>query len=118
MNSLDKTEEKVKFIVFMFKHYQPNLTIPEQIALLTLWEASCVLKEEYEMAGALIEELKKVQQNPLVVPQKNTLNIRLDDIIKDPIDIINKKDEYIKKTKKPFYFKIFKWVRGWFKKNV
>ena len=49
MNSLEKTEDKVNFIVKMFKHYQVNLTIPEQIGLLTVWEESCVLNEEYEI---------------------------------------------------------------------
>ena len=63
MRDLDQTENKVKFIVGMFKHYQPSLTIPEQIALLTLWEESCVLQEEYEMAEAILKEMSKIQEH-------------------------------------------------------
>lgn len=117
MRDLEQTENKVKFIVGMFKHYQPNLTIPEQIALLTLWEESCVLHEEYEMANAIIKEMKKIQENPTRIPQKFILPIHLEDINPNPIDILNDSKTYIKKSKPPFYSRFFIWLKNKFKRK-
>lgn len=88
MNSLEKTEDKINFIIGMFRHFQPTLTIPEQIALLSLWEESFVSEEEYELAGAVVNELKKI---------KNDLNIK-----------------NTKEVKKPFYKRFL----NWFKKST
>lgn len=102
MNSLEKAEEKVRFIVGLFKFYQPTLNVVEQIALLTLWEESCVLQEEYEIAEALLNEMKIIQNNPKDVPQKLDSDISY--------EIVEKKI-----IKKPFYFKFFKWIKSLFK---
>lgn len=112
MNSLEKTEAKVKFIVGMFKFSQTKLTIVEQIALLTVWEESCVIQEEYEIAGALKKEMKKIQENPFDTPQKNILQVKPKDITDDPINITNKKEVYT-----PFYVKLFNWFKGLFRKK-
>lgn len=117
MNSLEKTEDKVNFIVTMFKHYQVDLTIPEQIGLLTVWEESCVLNEEYEMANALKKEMEKIQKKPSEVPQKNILQFNFDDVVEDPFIIIDRKEEYIKKTKPVFYIRFFRWVKSLFNKK-
>ena len=117
MRDLDQTENRVKFIVGMFKHYQPSLTIPEQIALLTLWEESCVLQEEYEMAEAILKEMGKIQQNPVETPQKHILPICFEEINPNPLEIIERKEEYIKKSKPPFYSRFWIWLKGKFKKN-
>ena len=100
MVKLETRKEKVKFIVGMFKLNQHNLNVPEQISLLTLWEHSCVIQEEYEVADALLKEIKIIQKNPNKVPQN--LNISY--------EVVKKK-----LTKKPFYFKIFKWFKNLFK---
>ena len=96
MRDLDQTENRVKFIVGMFKHYQPSLTIPEQIALLTLWEESCVLQEEYEMAEAILKEMGKIQQNPVETPQKHILPIHFEEINPNPLEIIEEKKSTLK----------------------
>tara|TARA_R110002126_G_scaffold291041_1_gene450121 strand:+ start:101 stop:406 length:306 start_codon:yes stop_codon:yes gene_type:complete len=101
MSNLEETEDKINFIIFLFKNYQKNLTLFEQITLLTLWEESCVLREEYEMAAVLKKEMEKIQQNPNKTPHKNT---HISDITK--------------KTKTPFYVRFFKWVKGWFFREV
>ena len=116
MRDLEQTENKVKFIVGMFKHYQPNLTIPEQMPLLTLWEESCVLHEEYEML-TIIKEMKKIQKNPTKIPQKFILPIHLEDINPNPIDILNDSESYIKKSKPPFYSRFFIWLKNKFKRK-
>jgi hypothetical protein len=118
MRDLDQTENRVKFIVGMFKHYQPSLTIPEQIALLTLWEESCVLQEEYEMAEAILKEMGKIQQNPAETPQKYILPIHFEEINPNPLEIIERKEEYIKKSKPPFYSRFWIWLKSKFKKKL
>ena len=82
-----------------------------------MWEDSCVLHEEYEMANALKKEMEKIQKNPLGVPQKNIPQINFDDIVGDPFIIIDKKEEYIKKTKPVFYIRFFRWVKNLFNKK-
>ena len=99
MNSLEKTEDKISFIVGMFKHFQPTLTLPEQIALLTLWEESFVSEEEYELAGVVIEEIEKIKNNPNLVPQKGLIIIQTQEV------------------KKSIYERFWFWVKGIFKKK-
>jgi hypothetical protein len=105
MDSLEKTENKVKFMVGLFKFHQPTLNIVEQVALLTVWEESCVLQEEYEIAEALLNEMSIIQNNPSEVPQKYDSDVSY--------GVVEKKV-----TKKPFYFKFFKWVKRLFKNKV
>ncbi len=105
MDSLEKTEDKVNFMVGLFKFHQPTLTIVEQVALLTVWEESCVLQEEYEIAEALLNEMFIIQNNPSEAPQKSDSDVSY--------DIVEKKV-----IKKPFYFKFFKWVKSLFKNKV
>lgn len=114
MSDEENVESRIRFIIGMFKHYQPDLTIPEQIALLTLWEESCVLHEEYEMAAALKKEMEKIQKEPINIPQKNIMPINIDEIGDDYIFIIK---EETKKTKKPTYKRFFGWVKKIFRKN-
>lgn len=101
MYKLEKTEDKINFIINMFKHHQHDLTIPEQIALLTLWEESLVINEEYEMAGAVKKEMDKI------ISKFNT------------IDIKNEKQLYKKEQviKISLYKKFFRWFRKIFIKN-
>lgn len=71
MKDLTITQNKIDFVLGIFKHHQPELNITEQIALLTLWEEVCVDKEEYEMAGAIKEELEKIiSQSQLTTKEK------------------------------------------------
>ena len=108
-NRLDTVDGKVDFIVGIFNFYQPTLSIPEQIALLTLWEASFVLEEEYEMASAIINEIAKIQENPTETPQKIIgSNVGLGKIQKIP-------SLAHKKIKIPFYVKLFYWFKKLFK---
>lgn len=123
-NKLESSEDKIRFVVGMFKFYQPTLTIPEQIALLTLWEESCVKAEEYEMASAVINEITKIQEQPENVPQRidnsefdiDGLELDLDNLEKEPIFIIKKErnpeDIFNKKKKKSIWGRI----KDWFKK--
>ena len=90
---------------------QPTLNIPEQIALLTVWESSCVLAEEYEMALAVIDEMKKIQENPTKMPQK-TIELKEDFGESDEGLIFVKKN-----NNKPFYKKLFYWFKNLFKRN-
>jgi len=112
-------EEKIKFIVGIFKIHQPNLSIPEQIALLTLWEISFVKAEEYEMASAIIEELRKIQENPLKVPQKvSFLTEGVEFLEQNPLHIIeNEGFIFEKNNKKTFFKKILYWFKNLFKHN-
>ena len=97
-NKLESSEDKIRFVVGMFKFYQPTLTIPEQIALLTLWESSCVKAEEYEMASAIVNQINKIQEQPENVPQRidnsefdiDGLELDIDNLEKEPIFIIKK----------------------------
>lgn len=100
-NQIFTTTEKVNFIKHMFKHYQPTLTIPEQITLLTLWEESCVIREEYEMAQAIKDEMDNILNNPNEVPQKN-LPIKEEIFYK------------VKKEKKTLLQKFSFWVKNLF----
>jgi hypothetical protein len=52
--------DKIKFIETIFNHYKKELSIVEQIAILTIWEEVCVNKEEYEMANVIKKELYKI----------------------------------------------------------
>jgi hypothetical protein len=104
-NKLETRQDKVNFIIGIFKFYQPTLNIPEQIALLTLWEASFVLEEEYEMASAIINEMSIIQNNPNKAPQKSNSNVSYG-IVENKV------------IKKPFYFKFFKWVKSLFKNKI
>mgnify|MGYP006078826525 FL=1 len=110
-NKLNTRQDKVNFIIGVFKFYQPTLNIPEQIALLTLWESSCVLAEEYEMALAVIDEMKKIQENPTKMPQK-TIEL------KEDFGESNEGLIFVKKNNnKPFYKKLFYWFKNLFKRN-
>lgn len=123
-NKLESSEDKIRFVVGMFKFYQPTLTIPEQIALLTLWESSCVKAEEYEMASAIINEITKIQEQPENVPQRidnsefdiDGLELDIDNLEKEPIFIIKKErnpeDIFNKKKKSSIWGRI----KDWFKK--
>ncbi len=123
-NKLESSEDKIRFVVGMFKFYQPTLTIPEQIALLTLWESSCVKAEEYEMASAIVNQINKIQEQPENVPQRidnsefdiDGLELDIDNLEKEPIFIIKKErnPEYIfnKKKKRSIWGRI----KDWFKK--
>jgi hypothetical protein len=72
MKDLTLVENKIDFLLAIFKHHQPSLTITEQIALLTLWEEACVNEEEYEIAGAIKRELDKIiNQKPPEPKEKN-----------------------------------------------
>jgi len=124
-NKLESSEDKIRFVVGMFKFYQPTLTIPEQIALLTLWESSCVKAEEYEMASAIINEITKIQEQPKNVPQRiktsefdiDGLELDLNNLEKEPIFII-KKDRDVEELLTKIDKKKSIWVRikDWFKK--
>ncbi len=124
-NKLESSEDKIRFVVGMFKFYQPTLTIPEQIALLTLWESSCVKAEEYEMASAIINEITKIQEEPKNVPQRiktsefdiDGLELDLNNLEKEPIFII-KKDRDVEELLTKIDKKRSIWVRikDWFKK--
>lgn len=124
-NKLESSEDKIRFVVGMFKFYQPTLTIPEQIALLTLWESSCVKAEEYEMASAIINEITKIQEQPKNVPQRiktsefdiDGLELDLNNLEKEPIFII-KKDRDVEELLTKIDKKRSIWVRikDWFKK--
>ena len=124
-NKLESSEDKIRFVVGMFKFYQPTLTIPEQIALLTLWESSCVKAEEYEMASAIINEINKIQEQPKKVPQRiktsefdiDGLELDLNNLEKEPIFII-KKDRDVEELLTKIDKKRSIWVRikDWFKK--
>ncbi len=124
-NKLESSEDKIRFVVGMFKFYQPTLTIPEQIALLTLWESSCVKAEEYEMASAIINEITKIQEEPKNVPQRiktsefdiDGLELDLNNLEKEPIFII-KKDRGVEELFTKIDKKKSFWVRikDWFKK--
>lgn len=118
-NKINTTEEKIEFIIGIFKFYQPTLSVPEQIALLTLWEVSCVKVEEYEMASAIIKEMKKIQKNPAEVPQKILFSeSNIENLKQSPLFIIENKDFIFKKNnKKPFYKKIFDWIKNLFKRD-
>ena len=118
-NKINTTEEKIEFIIGIFKFYQPTLSVPEQIALLTLWEVSCVKVEEYEMASAIIKEMKKIQKNPAEVPQKILFSeSNIENLKQSPLFIIENKDFIFKKNnKKPFYKKIFEWIKKLFKRD-
>jgi len=118
-NKLETRQDKVNFIIGIFKLYQPTLNIPEQIALLTLWETSCVLAEEYEMASAINKEMKKIQRDPAKTPQKVLFSSsNIEELKQSPIFIIENKDFIFKKNnKKPFYKKIFYWFKNLFKRN-
>lgn len=125
VNKLESSEDKIRFVVGMFKFYQPTLTIPEQIALLTLWESSCVKAEEYEMASAIINEITKIQEEPKNVPQRikasefdiDGLELDLNNLEKEPIFII-KKDRDVEELLTKIDKKKSIWVRikDWFKK--
>lgn len=125
VNKLESSEDKIRFVVGMFKFYQPTLTIPEQIALLTLWESSCVKAEEYEMASAIINEITKIQEEPKNVPQRiktsefdiGGLELDLNNLEKEPIFII-KKDRDVEELFTKIDKKKSFWVRikDWFKK--
>ena len=124
-NKLESSEDKIRFVVGMFKFYQPTLTIPEQIALLTLWESSCVKAEEYEMASAIINEINKIKEQPKKVPQRiktsefdiDGLELDLNNLEKEPIFII-KKDRDVEELLTKIDKKRSIWVRikDWFKK--
>ena len=120
MGKLETSEEKVNFIVGIFRFYQPTLSLPEQIVLLTLWEESCVEKEEFEMAGAIKNEMDKIMKNPEKTPQRIKGDLDVTKLIKNnPLLIHNKKPIEVKKTKKekPSIYKriinkikrVFKW---------
>tara|TARA_Y100001937_G_scaffold105848_1_gene147026 strand:- start:17 stop:406 length:390 start_codon:yes stop_codon:yes gene_type:complete len=123
-NKLESSEDKIRFVVGMFKFYQPTLTIPEQIALLTLWESSCVKAEEYEMASAIVNQINKIQEQPENVPQRvdtsefdiDGLELDINNLEKEPIFIIKKErnpeDIFNKKKKRSVWGKI----KDWFKK--
>lgn len=121
MSEEEDAESRVKFIVGMFKHYQHDLTIPEQIALLTLWVESCVLHEEYEMAGALKKEMEEIQSKPGEVPQKSLSSIQFKDLKYEVLDddFLNIEDLGVEEEeiKKPFYIRFFTWFKNIFKKK-
>lgn len=118
-NKLNTREEKVTFIIGMFRVHQPTLSIPEQIALLTLWEVSCVNAEEYEMASAIVKEMRGIQSQPMKVPQKvlsQPTNFGV--LNQNPLFIMENEDFIFgEKNKKPFYKKIFYWFKHLFKRN-
>jgi hypothetical protein len=118
-DDLDNIENKVKFIVSIFKHYQPNLTTNEQLNLLNMWVNSCVDHEEYEMAGALKEEIFKIKENPSKVPQKKPAETNFSDIKQDPIEVIDDNKPFIKKQKRklPIFKKIVIFFKKLFRKN-
>ena len=87
MEHNENSETKIKFILSLFKFYQPNLTIPEQIELLLMWQKSCVEHEEYEMAAALKKELDKIKKKPNKAPQKKKSDASLEEIKEDPSEI-------------------------------
>jgi hypothetical protein len=118
-NKLETRQDKVNFIVGIFKLYQPTLNIPEQIALLTLWETSCVLAEEYEMASDINKEMKKIQRDPSRVAQKELFSLsNIEELKQSPLFIIENKDFIFKKNnKKSFFKKIFYWFKNLFKRS-
>lgn len=87
MEDFENSETKIKFILSLFKFYQPNLTVPEQIELLLMWQKSCVEHEEYEMAASLKKELDKIKKRPSRVPQKKKSDSTLNEIKQDPSEI-------------------------------
>jgi len=118
-NKINTRKEKVTFIVGMFRFHQPTLSIPEQIALLTLWEESCVNAEEYEMASAIVKEIRDIQSQPMKVPQKELFSLsNIEELKQSPLFIIENKDFIFKKNnKKSFFKKIFYWFKNLFKRS-
>ena len=101
MDNLDTVDGKTNFIISIFKHHQPDLTLIEQIALLTMWEEHCVIKEEYEMANVIKKQLNKIKLNPHNVPQKINLSK----------DVINNPPEDFKLN---WSHKVLYWFKGLF----
>ncbi len=118
-NKINTRKEKVTFIIGMFRVHQPTLSIPEQIALLTLWEESCVNAEEYEMASAIVKEIRDIQSQPMKVPQKVLFQSTNFGVFnQNPLFMMENEDFiFDKKRKKPFYKKIFYWFKNLFKRN-
>lgn len=79
---MGNAENKKEFIKELFRYYKPTLSKEKQIFLLEDWINSCVEKEEYEMASALEEELRIVNENP-EVPVDSTLRVvKIDELLK------------------------------------
>lgn len=124
-------KEKVDIILKIFRGYQPALNIVEQIALLTIWVETCINREEYEIAGALTKEIKNIQKNPHLVPQRLEGKLDTKLLVEDnPLlvkretwqvvdeDIITKiEKELPKKEKRSFFRKIVKWFKKIFKRR-
>jgi hypothetical protein len=132
MRDLDMSnKEKVDIILKIFRGYQPALNIVEQIALLTIWVETCINREEYEIAGALTKEIKNIQKNPHLVPQRLEGKLDTKLLVEDnPLlvkretwqvvdeDIITKiEKELPKKEKRSFFRKIVKWFKKIFKRR-
>lgn len=101
MNNLETKEGKINFLMGLFKYYQPTLTLPEQIGLLTLWEEVFVTEEEYEIAQVIKNKITEIQQNQNTVPQKGLVVFEL-----------------VEKQKKPSFFKrFFIWVKKKLSRN-
>lgn len=96
MNKLETLEEKIKFLNGIFNYYQPTLTIPEQIALLSIWEEVLVIEEEYEIAEIIKNKIITIQQDPDNTPQKGLVTF-----------------ETVEEKPKPSFFKkIFFWFKN------
>ena len=122
--------KKVGLILTLFRAYQPMLNIVEQIGLLTMWIEACVEREEYEMAGALTNEMKFIQENPHMIPQRLEGELDSERLLKDnpllrfngsdaEVKVINVLSDELEKIKKPSTYKRIKnWFKRWRKRKT
>lgn len=110
---------KSRFIINLFRRYQPQLNIEEQITLLDTWMESCVLSEEYEMAETLLKEKNYIEKNTKNIPQRKKGEIDFLKIL-DHNPLYPNRNKELVDTKevnvpKNFWSRIFEWFKSLFR---